>query len=88
MSPERVRLSVSHTQLSLLICEVYVVCAVLIERSTSQFVRLSLNKSNVHSFPSLHKQLNAVPQETKKKDRIKLSLNRRDIIKLRYPDVS
>ena len=87
MSPERVKLFLSHTQLSLLICEVYVVCAVLIERSTSQFVRLSL-KSNVHSFPSLHKQINAVPQETKKKDRVKLSLNRRDIIKLRYPDVS
>ena len=45
-------------------------------------------QGDVHSFPSLYKQINAVPQETKKKDRIKLSLNRRDIIKLRYPDVS
>jgi hypothetical protein len=88
MPPERVKLFLSHTQLSLLICEVYVVCAVLMERSISRIVCLSLNKSNVHSFPSLHKQINAVPQETKKKDRVKLSLNRRDIIKLRYPDVS
>lgn len=72
MSPERVKLFLSHTQLSLLIFEVYVVCAVLIERSFSLMVCLRLNKvMYILSLLSINK---STRYRKKRKKKIELNL--------------